>query len=72
MGASFVPEKQAWLQSYFGLPDPSAAEEAQAPQADDAQGAEMEENRTEPTRTCRYCQGTIAALPLLPGHHVPE
>ena len=69
MGARFVPEKQAWLQSYFGLPDPSAAEEAQAPQADDAQAQMMEE---EPTRACRYCQGTIAALPLLPGHHVPE
>ena len=54
MGARLAQEKRAWLRSHFGLPDPSAAEDAQAEQGDESEASAMEE---EPTRTCRECRG---------------
>ena len=69
MGARFAPEKRVSLRSYFGLADPSAAQEAQAPQADDAEAQMMEE---EPTRPCRACPGRMHLTAYTPRPTVRE
>lgn len=42
MGARLAPEKRVWLRSHFGLPDPSAPQEAQGEQRDETEAPALE------------------------------
>ena len=69
MGARLAPEKRAWLRSHFGLPDPSAPQEAQGEQGDETEAPALEE---EPTRRCRECQGRMHLTDSTPRPTVTE